>query len=93
MATRLLVNLDCDSARIVVVQAGSFGEHLFGDVSVSGAAAIGVDGRWFKVELAPGAGASIRATMSRYANQPSYETPWSPAADWAPILRGRTSRG
>jgi len=84
-----LVNLDLGAPRTVVVQAGSFGEHRFGQASVSGGAVTTVDGRWLEVELAPGAGASIHVTMSRYANSPSYETPWSRAADWAPIIRPR----
>jgi hypothetical protein len=86
-----LVNLDLGTPRTVVVQAGSFGEHRFGEVSVSGGAPTTVDGRWLEVELAPGAGASIRVTMERYANAPSYETPWSRAADWAPIIRPRAT--
>ena len=87
-----LVNLETTTARTVVVQAGSFGEHRFDEVSVAGAEPRAVDGRWVEVELAPGAGASIRATMKRYVNSPSYETPWSRATDWDPIIRGRQTQ-
>lgn len=31
-------------------------------------------GRWLEVELAPGAGASVRITMERCVNEPRYET-------------------
>ncbi|AZI56843.1 hypothetical protein EH165_00315 [Nakamurella antarctica] len=86
-----LVNLDTENARTVVVQAGSFGEHRFGDVSVLGGPATGVDGRWFEVALAAGSRAHLRATMSRYVNSPSYETPWSRRSDWAPLIRGRAT--
>ena len=46
-----LVNLDRAAPRTFVVQAGSFGEHRFGEASVSGGAARAVDGRWLEVEL------------------------------------------
>ena len=84
-----LVNIDLDSARTVVVQAGSFGEHRFGAASVGGAEPTLVGDKWLEVELGPGAGASIRITMERYVNEPSYETPWSRREDWAPIIRPR----
>jgi len=84
-----LISVDSDIPRTVVVQAGSFGEHQFGLVSVAGAEPVPVGGRWFEVTLAPGSGASIRATMDRYVNSPSYETPWSRAGDWAPIIKPR----
>lgn len=84
-----LVNLDLTAGRSVVVQAGSFGEHRFGDVSVAGAAATPVGGTWVQVDLAAGSGASMRLSMERYVNQPSYETPWSSREQWAPIIRPR----
>ena len=84
-----LANLDPSGARRVVVQAGSFGEHRFGEASLDGGTAVPVDGRWVEIELAPGAGASIRLSMERYVTQPSYETPWSRAAEWSPLIRPR----
>jgi hypothetical protein len=84
-----LVNLDPRAPRSVVVQAGSFCEHRFGEVSVEGTAAVPIGGRWLEVELGPGAGARIHVSMERYVNQPSYETPWSRTADWPPIIRPR----
>jgi hypothetical protein len=84
-----LVNLDPAAARTVVVQAGSFGEHRFGTVSADGAADLPVGGRWFQVVLQPGSTAQLRATTSRYAQPPSYESPWSRAGDWAPLIRPR----
>lgn len=84
-----LVNLDLSAGRTVVVQAGSFGEHRFGAVSVDGVDGVTVDGRWLEVVLGPGAGARIHVTMDRYVNQPSYETPWSSREDWAPIIKPR----
>jgi hypothetical protein len=85
-----LVNLDLVAPRTVVVQAGSFGEHRFGDASESPTGStVAVDGRWLEVVLAPGAGTRLRITMERYVNEPSYETPWSRREDWAPLIKPR----
>ena len=86
-----LVNLDLVSPRRVVVQAGSFGEHRFVDASVGGGTPDPVDGRWVEVELGPGPGSRIRISMERYAQTPSYETPWSRREDWDPIIRPRST--
>ena len=83
-----LVNLDLTTPHTVIVQAGSFGEHRFGTVS-DGETESTVDGRWLEVELAPGAGTRLSITMERYANEPSYENPWSRREDWAPLIRPR----
>jgi hypothetical protein len=84
-----LVNLDATESRTVVVQAGSFGEHRFGTVSSAAAADLPVDDRWFEVELAPGTAVDLHVSMQRYVNSPSYETPWSRARDWAPLIQPR----
>jgi hypothetical protein len=84
-----LVNLDLTAARSVVVQAGSFGEHRFGELTLAGVDSIRVEGKWVHVDLAPGAGARLRLSMERYVNLPSYETPWSRPAEWAPLIRPR----
>lgn len=86
-----LVNLDLLTGRRVVVQAGSFGEHQFLEAAVDGDDPVVVHGRWLEVVLGPGAGARIRLAMARYANSPSYETPWSRREDWDPIIRPRTT--
>jgi hypothetical protein len=81
-----LVNLDPAQTQRVVVQAGSFGEHRFGTVSAAGSEDLHVGGRWFEVELAPGTAADLRVSMERYVSSPSYETPWSRASEWAPLI-------
>ena len=87
-----LVNLDLAAGRAVDVQVGSFGEHRFVEASAAGCDLVAVDGRSLEVELGPGAGARIRIVMDRYANSPSYETPWSRREDWDPIIRPRATR-
>jgi hypothetical protein len=84
-----LVNLDQTSGRRVIVQAGSFGEHRFLAATTGEGAPLTVDGRWLEVVLEPGSGATLRITMERYVNQPSYETPWSRREDWDPLITPR----
>jgi hypothetical protein len=84
-----LVNLDPAETQTVVVQAGSFGEHVFGTAASAGAADLHVGGRWFGVELEPGTTADLHVSMERYVRTPSYETPWSRASEWAPLIKPR----
>jgi hypothetical protein len=87
--TVTLVNTDLFAARRVVVQAGGFAEHAFTSVSIDGGPPEPVDGRWIEIGLAPGAGARLVLGMRRYAQPPSYDTPWKVARDGPPMLRGR----
>lgn len=81
-----LVNISQIEPRRLVVQAGSFGEHNFVSASIDGADEVNIGGRWFELELAAGAGTRLVVAMERYANQPSYETPWSRADGWSPLI-------
>lgn len=88
-----VVNLGSED-RSVVIQAGGFGEHQFASAALIAADGstgeqIAVDAQWVEVRLAPGSGSSIRLGMKRYANEPSYQTPWSRREDWAPLIKGR----
>jgi hypothetical protein len=90
-----LVNTS-DARRTVVMQAGSFREHRFERVTLVGAAGeelatAEVDAEWVEISLEPRAMARLRLDVSRYANDPSYETPWSPRASWPPVITGRTA--
>lgn len=94
--TLSLVNISPDEGRDVVVQAGAFGEHRFRDVvCLDGAAAqrapLPIGRPWLQVRLGAGASARLRLTMDRYAQRPSYETPWSARDDWPSLLEGRLS--
>lgn len=91
-----LINTDAAVPHTVVVQAGTFREHRFTTATIqnhdgSAADAVTVESEWLEVELAPGAGTTLQLGMSRYANDPSYETPWSRRADWDPIIRPRSA--
>ena len=70
-----LVNVNQVEARTVVVQGGAYGEHRIVEAHADGAT-VDVEGSSFAVRLAPGAGAEVTLTMSRYASQPTLAFPW-----------------
>ncbi len=91
-----LVNAS-DTVRNVVVQAGSFREHRFDvatlvDESGNELASETVGSEWFEIALDAGAVARLRLDVTRFANDPSYETPWSKREDWPPVIVGREVR-
>jgi hypothetical protein len=81
-----LVNTDLLEAREVVLQAGGCAEHEFtyalsegqGPAPLAeghGVAPLAVDGRYLKVALGPGAHASLRLGLKRFAHTPTYAQP------------------
>lgn len=83
-----LVNTNALEPREVIIQAGVFGEHVFESVTLDGERSA-AQGRWLHITLAPGATAELELGMRRYANLPSYDTPWVRAADGPAPLVGR----
>ena len=73
-----LVNLDQADARTVVVQAGAYGEHRFGQAT-AGSARATVDRPHVRVRLEPGCGERIVFAQSRYTEQPTFTFPWDRA--------------
>jgi len=61
-----MVNTNPKLRRVVIVQAGAYGEHQFTGK---------INGTRFTVDLGPGAGTTIRAGMRRFVNKPSYDQP------------------
>ena len=70
-----LVNVSPTDRRTVVVQGGGYGEHQIVSADVNGRTTP-IDARDFTVQLAPGAGATLTLTLTRYANQPTAKFPW-----------------
>ena len=73
-----LVNTDPVDGHPVLIQAGSFGEHEFTEVSVddgSGVRRQTVNGRHLRVELGPAAQATLDVGMKRFVHKPSYDLP------------------
>jgi len=70
-----LVNTNPVEARTVVVQTGAYGEHQCLAVETGGRS-VKIDGPFFTVRLAPGAGETLTVAMKRYTNQPTAAFPW-----------------
>jgi hypothetical protein len=74
-----LVNTDPVASHPVLMQAGSFGEHEFTEVSVDrgdGAVEqIVVNGKYLRVELGPAAQVTLDLGIKRFAHKPSYDFP------------------
>ncbi|MEI9907180.1 MAG: hypothetical protein WDO06_04030 [Actinomycetota bacterium] len=89
------VNVNSTAKRVLVIQAGAFGEHRFTGVTVTSKSGQvttqKLDGKYFALEIGAGSGAKLDFTIERYANKPSYETPWQKIEDWDPIIIGRPS--
>ena len=73
--TVLLVNTDQLTSRELIVQAGSYGEHTFRDVT-NGEAATSINGPHLRVRLKPGCGSRLTFSMSRYTRRPTLAFPW-----------------
>jgi hypothetical protein len=71
----VLVNLNQSEPRTVIVQGGAYGEHVFESLTV-GDRTTPVGRTSFRVELAPGSGGRLTASMKRYAAQPTLALPW-----------------
>jgi hypothetical protein len=74
-ATLTLVNTSQTEARDVVVQGGGYAEHQLQEVEVNGKK-VAVNAKAFTVHLAPGSGATLRVSMQRYKNAPTWAFPW-----------------
>ena len=88
-----VVNLSPINARNLIIQAGSFAENRFDSVVITTedgkSQQHDVSSQWLSLDLAPGCGASLEFTYTRYVNSPTYETPFSARQDWDPIITGR----
>lgn len=95
--TVTLINLNMFENRETIIQAGSFGEHQFVEAVSIGQDgqkqdAIAVHSKWLLVRLGPGAGSKLCIQMKRYANTPSYNTPWFHVQDVATIQGRQLSK-
>ena len=62
----------------MVVQAGAYGEHRFGQAA-AGPARATVDRPYVRVRLEPGCGERIVFAQERYAEQSTFIFPWDRA--------------
>lgn len=75
-----LVNTNPLEKRELIVQAGTFGEHLFTDVvqlseTNSACPPLRVNGKWLRVHIGPSTQIRLRIGVRRFANVPSYTFP------------------
>jgi hypothetical protein len=71
----ILVNLNQVQSREILLQTGAYGEHECLSVQ-SGGRELSVERRYFRVNLAAGAGGKLKIRMRRYVNQPTLAFPW-----------------
>jgi hypothetical protein len=82
-----LANTNSDSTK-VILQSGGFGEHSFTYSKIAGEES-SVQSKWLEVELPAGALVEIELGTKRYANSPTYETPFSSSSNWDSLIRSR----
>ena len=70
-----VVNTNQITERELTIQAGGYAEHEFLEATVNGELSE-VNGRSFRVRIAPGCGATIALTMKRYTQAPTISFPW-----------------
>jgi len=89
-----VVNISADQKRVLVIQAGTFGEHSFTSVKVTLNSGLSenynISSKWFQIVLEAGSGGTLGFNIERYVNVPSYETPFSLITDWDPLIQGRS---
>ncbi|MCP3696573.1 MAG: hypothetical protein GY917_30540 [Planctomycetaceae bacterium] len=73
--TVLLVNTDQLTSRELIVQARSYREHTYRDVT-NGEAATSINGPHLRVRLKPGCGSRLTFSISRYTRRPTLAFPW-----------------
>jgi len=76
-----LVNVNRNESRRLLIQAGAFGEHEFGEVRYrqtgqEGETAARVQANCFAVDLPPATSIRLRAGLERFTRTPSYAFPW-----------------
>lgn len=77
----------------IVVQAGSFAENTFTNVTFVGdseeSESLPVSSPWFEIVIPARSSQELVLTFDRYTNDPTYETPWSNRANWGNLITPR----
>jgi hypothetical protein len=82
-----LANLNKDSLS-VILQSGAFGEHMFTYSKIAGQENA-VESKWLEVAVPAGSMVEVELGTKRYANSPSYETPFSSSENWDSLIKPR----
>lgn len=93
-ARLILANTDELEVRTVIVQGGAFGEHDIISITPKDGVSerILVAEKSFCVSMAPRSVLRLEIEMNRYANEPSYDTPWQSAHEAVDLISGRRTR-
>ena len=90
----VLVNTSTVSSRTLIIQGGAFGEHQIMEAKDKKSGEVTkVNGKYLQIDLDPGSEISLELTVDRFANQPSYQTPFIPTQgemDIPSTITGRT---
>jgi hypothetical protein len=73
--TLTLVNTDPLKKHTVLIQAGTFGEHQFTDLTLNSGEHIEINEKYLQVILGPSAQTRLKIGMQRFAHTPSYQLP------------------
>ena len=91
-----IANLSQGESRVLTLQAGNFGENRFDSVAISTedgqVQTFEINNKWFTITLAAGAGAVLDFQYTHYANQPTYETPYSSRSTWDLVISPLTPK-
>lgn len=84
-----IINTNFKELRILILQAGNFGENCFNSVVVTtedgNLQNYEINNKWLSLELSPGAGAELVFSYSRFVNTPTYESPFVPRSAWSSV--------
>ena len=89
-ARLILANTDKLQTRDVIIQGGAFGEHqILSVLQDSKTERITVGGKYLNVSIGPSSVLRLNISMKRYANDPSYDTPWEKAREAVDLISPR----
>ncbi len=89
-----LVNLDPIRQHNIIVQSGAFGEHRIESITLRDengdlVQSAKVGAKWVQLDIDPASGIRAELKLSRYVNQPSYETPFCERDAYSALIQPR----
>jgi hypothetical protein len=85
--TVTLANTGKDSKKLVI-QSGGFGEHIFTKVRDETSETV-LNTKWVEVEISAESISTLVFGTKRYANSPTYETPFQQSTQWDSLIKPR----
>jgi len=90
-ARLIIANTDDKFTRDVIIQGGAFGEHEILSAKTIGmdSKRMPVDEKYLCISVAAGSVLHLDVEMERYANSPSYDTPWQKTCESVELISSR----